>query len=59
MIDATLGGAKIHIGIFGVDHKGVIDALHRAAARKVVLHLLIEYSLESTEQQNRPTAIMD
>lgn len=58
MIDATPSGAEIHLAIYGFDHKGIIDALRRAADRKVVLHLLVDYSLSETEEQNRPTVII-
>lgn len=57
MIDATPKDADINLAIFGFSHKGVIDALKRASNRGVKLHLLIDYSLTETQEENRPTVI--
>ncbi len=57
MIDATPKDASINLAIFGFSHQGVIGALKRAAERGVQLHLLIDYSLTETQQENRPTVI--
>ncbi|MGX5689234.1 phospholipase D-like domain-containing protein [Arcticibacter tournemirensis] len=55
LIDATPANAAIHLSIFGFDHSGVISALKKASERGVILHIMIDMSVEDTKAQNPPT----
>ncbi|TQM49814.1 phosphatidylserine/phosphatidylglycerophosphate/cardiolipin synthase-like enzyme [Arcticibacter tournemirensis] len=55
LIDATPANATIHLSIFGFDHSGVINALKKASERGVILHIMIDMSVEDTKAQNPPT----
>ncbi|OAQ39321.1 hypothetical protein A5893_11715 [Pedobacter psychrophilus] len=57
LIDATPAKSKIHLAIYGFDHQGVISSLKKAAERNVEIHIAIDFSLDETQQQNRPTII--
>lgn len=52
MINATPVGAHIYLSIFGFDHTGIIEALNAAALRGVILHLMIDSSIDDTKAQN-------
>lgn len=56
MINATPAGATIYLSIYGFDHSGVIQALKKASDRGVVLHIMIDMSVDDTKLQN-PAAI--
>jgi len=55
MINATPAGAAIYLSIYGFDHAGVIDALKTASDKGVVLHILIDMSIDDTKLQNATT----
>jgi len=55
LIDATPANATIHLSIFGFDHSGVISALKKASERGVILHIMIDMSVDDTKAQNPPT----
>ncbi|WP_316816316.1 phospholipase D-like domain-containing protein [Pedobacter nyackensis] len=52
MINATPKSADIYLSIFGFDHAGVIDALKAASDRGVILHIMIDSSIDDTKTQN-------
>ncbi|MFB6456231.1 phosphatidylserine/phosphatidylglycerophosphate/cardiolipin synthase family protein [Chitinophaga sp. Hz27] len=54
LIDATPAEAAIHMSAYGFDHKGIINALKRAANRGVHVFVLIDISREETQEQNQP-----
>lgn len=55
MINATPKSAHIYLSIFGFDHTGIIDALKAAAERGVLLHIMIDSSIDDTRTQNMAT----
>lgn len=55
MIDATPENAHLYLSIFGFDHAGTINALERASKRGVILHIMIDLSIDDTKKQNPGT----
>ncbi|WP_276496617.1 phospholipase D-like domain-containing protein [Pontibacter litorisediminis] len=52
LIDATPEGAEIHISIYMFDYAELVDALERADARGVKLHLMLDLSREESQKIN-------
>ena len=52
MVNATPQGAHIYLSIFGFDHAGLLEALEKATQRGVLLHLMVDSSIDDTKIQN-------
>lgn len=52
LIDASPEGSSIHVAIYLFDYADLVDALDRADARGVKLHLMLDLSREDSEETN-------
>lgn len=55
LLDATPDGATVYMSIYLFDYADLVDALERAAARGVNLHLMLDLSREDSQKSNPHT----